>query len=87
MHATFFYDRSKKVVLVQVLNAIELATQGEYRLVPKVHLTVNPAKMKAVGARMVWPEMRDLTVGTRGGRTHLVLNAPPRYVALYLKLA
>jgi hypothetical protein len=87
VHGTFFYDRSRKAVLVQVLNAIELATQGECRPVPKVHLTVNPAKLKVVGARMIWPEARDLSVGTHGGRIHLVLNAPPRYVALHLKLA
>jgi hypothetical protein len=87
VHGTFFYDRSRRLVLVQVLNTIELATAGEYRTVSKVHLTVNPTKLKVGGARMVWPKTQDLAVGTQGGRTHLVLNTLPRYVALYLKLA
>ena len=87
VHGTFFYDRSKRFILVQVLNTEELVTQGELKPAPAVHLFTNPTKVKVTGARVVWPEQADLVVGDRNGKTHIVLPHPARYTALYLKLA
>lgn len=87
VHGTFFYDASKRFILVQVLNTVELATRGELRPAPKVVLRLNPEKMKVTGARVVWPEERDLSVTTEGGLTQIILTNPGRYTALFLKLA
>jgi hypothetical protein len=87
VHGTFFYDRSKRFILVQVLNTVELVTQGEFRPVPKVELRINPSKLKVAGARVVWPKEEDLELGSKEGQTHIVLPNPPRYTALYLNLA
>ncbi len=87
MHGTFAYDSSGRFVLVQVLNTGELALQGEARRIPKVHIWVNPAKLKVIGARVVWPKTQDLPVQVENGKTHIVLTNLERYAALYLKLA
>jgi len=87
VHGTFSWDKSKRFILVQVLNAVELATHGEFRPVPRVVIRVNPAKLKVVGARMVWPKEQDLQVEAGGELTRVVIPTPPRYAALYMKLA
>jgi hypothetical protein len=87
VHGTFFWDKSKKFILVQVLNAVELATQGEFRPVPRVVIRLNPLKVKVTAARLVWPTEQNLPIETGAGSTRLVIPSPPRYVALYLKLA
>lgn len=40
---TFFKNKDKRSLLVQVSNPIELATQGEFRLVPAVETRVERA--------------------------------------------
>jgi hypothetical protein len=87
VHGTFFWDPSKRLILVQILNAEELVSEGEFRPVPRVVIRINPAKLKISGARMVWPEEQDLHVETAGDTTRIVIPSPPRYVALYLKVA
>lgn len=87
VHGTFFYDESRRFILVQVLNTVELATKGEFRLAPTVVLRLNPEKLKVKGARVVWPKERHLSVVTRDGKIQIVLNNPDRYTALFLKLA
>ena len=87
VHGTFFYDKSKRFILVQVLNAVELATQGEFRPVSSVELRINPTKLKVTGARVVWPKEEDLTVINSEGFTRIVLPNPERYMVLYLRLA
>jgi len=87
VHGTFFYDASKRFILVQVLNTVELATEGEFRPAPKVVLRINPKKLNVTGARVVWPKERDLRVTAQGGKTEIILENPGRYTALFLKLA
>jgi hypothetical protein len=87
VHGTFFWDKSKRFVLVQVLNAIELATQGEFRPIPRVVVRANPEKLKVVGARKVWPNEQELKVVTKPNAVEVTLTDVPRYTALYLKLA
>jgi hypothetical protein len=38
VHGTFFWEKDRRSLLVQVLNAIELSTQGEFREVPAVEI-------------------------------------------------
>ena len=45
-----------------MLNTLELATEGEYREIAKVRLGVDANRLKVTGARMVWPEQKDLEV-------------------------
>jgi hypothetical protein len=87
LHGTFFYDPSKRFILVQVLNTIELVTRGELRAAPRVEIRIDPRRMHVVGARIVWPAKKDLEVLTDAGKSLVVLESPPRYTALYLKLA
>ena len=87
VHGTFFYDKSRRYVLVQILNAIELATQAQYVTVPEVEIRVNSERLKVTAARVVWPEERGLAVESRDGKLHVTLPRPERYTALYLKLA
>ena len=87
VHGTFFYDKSKRFILVQVLNAMELATQGEFRPVSNVELRINSTKLKVNGARVLWPKEEDLTVINSEGFTRIVLPNPERYMVLYLRLA
>lgn len=87
VHGTFFRDATKKLLLVQVLNTIELVTQGEFRPAPQVIIKTDPGRLKVTGARLVWPMEKDLEVMTKEGTTQVVLTSPARYSALYLKLA
>ena len=87
VHGTFFRDASEKFILVQVLNTIELVTKGEYRPAPQVIIKVDPARLKVSGARLVWPKEKELEVVSKDGATQVVLAAPSRYIALYLKVA
>jgi hypothetical protein len=87
LHGTFFRDPSKRFVLVQILNAIELATRGEFVDVPYAEIIWNPAKLKISGAHVVWPKAEDLSIVSGGGKTSLRVPFPGRYTALYLKLA
>jgi hypothetical protein len=87
VHGTFFYDPSKRFILVQVLNTIELATRGEIRPAPRVEIRLDPRRLKVAGARVVWPAKKDLPVLMEKGKSLVVLENPPRYTALYLRLA
>jgi hypothetical protein len=86
VHGTFFYDKSKRFIMVQVLNAVELATLGEFRPVSSVELRINPTKLKVSGARVVWPKEEDLTVSSNNGFTRIIIPNPERYTVLFLRL-
>lgn len=86
VHGTFFYDATKRSVLVQALNTAELATRGEICPTPKVEIRVDPHRLPIAGARVVWPRERDLAVVERDGRTSITLENLSRYAALYLRL-
>jgi hypothetical protein len=87
VHGTFFWHADKRFILVQVLNTIELATQGEYRPTPDVAIRTDSSRLKVVRARLVWPQEQELEVVSRDGETQVMLRAPARYSALYLGLA
>jgi hypothetical protein len=87
VHGTFFYDRTKCFVLVQILNTVELLARGKYSGSAKVEIRTNPQKLKVTGARVVWPKTQDLPVDAKGGRSHIAVPNCERYTALYLKLA
>lgn len=86
VHGTFFYDKDRKYILVQVLNTIDLATEGEYRGIPRVVLSVDKKRLDVNGAKAVWPQEENLIVRERNGRKEIVLQNPARYTALFLKL-
>jgi hypothetical protein len=87
LHGTFFWDKSKRFILVQILNGVELATGAELIDVPSAEIRLNPEKLKVSGARIVWPVERSLEVGRDSGRTLISVSKPGRYTALYLRLA
>jgi hypothetical protein len=87
VHGTFFHDEVHRAVLVQILDTVELATKGESRPTPTVEISVDSGRLRIAGARIVWPSERDVAVETREGRTHVVIERPDRYTALYLRLA
>ena len=87
VHGTFFWDASKRFVLVQVLNTIELATQGDLHPAPDIVIHTDPLRLKVVRARLLWPKNQELEVVSKNGRTQVMLRAPARYSAFYLKLA
>jgi len=86
VHATFFWSKDKRSLLVQILNAVELATEGEFRGVPEVRIRLHEAKLKVKAARVVWPQSQDLPVRSASGKTEITLTNPQRYTALQLGL-
>lgn len=87
VHGAFFYDAGKRFVLAQVLNTIELATDGEWRAAPRVTIAVDPARLKVTDARVVYPQTEDLQVETSAGETRVTLTNLRRYATVYLRLA
>jgi hypothetical protein len=87
MHGTFFYDKTRDHILVQVLNTVETAMNGEYRAIPRVNIGVDGKRLEVTGARIVWPKEEDLEVRTQNGHSEVVLQNSSRYTALFLKLA
>lgn len=86
VHGSFFHDAKKDLILVQILDAVQLATKGEMRATPQIELTFDSARLQVTAARAVWPKTRDLAVSRNGGRARIVLDKPDRYTALYLKI-
>jgi hypothetical protein len=86
-HNTFFWDKTRRFILVQALNTLELAADGEVGLACGVTIRIDPGKLKVVSARQVWPAEQDIPVTSRAGRTEVVLPGLERYTALYLKVA
>jgi len=86
VHGTFFWDASKRFILVQVLNTLELVTEGEFRPAGKIVIHTDPARLKVAGTRVVWRKEQELEVLSKGGSTRVEVPAPGRYTALYLKL-
>jgi hypothetical protein len=87
VHGTFFWEKDRRSLLVQVLNAIELATQGEFREVPAVDIRVNSARVKINSAEVLWPAARELPIRNAQGNAKITLPSPARYTALRLQLA
>lgn len=86
VHGTLFYDRNREFILVQVLNTLELATEGEYRGIEQVRIQLDPKRLKIQGAQVVWPEKKELAVKEEHDRTVVILERPARYAAMLLKL-
>jgi hypothetical protein len=87
LHGTLFFDKTGEYVLVQFLNTVEGALEGEYRAVTRLRINVDSKRLKVTGARLVWPHEQDVPVHSRGGRTEVVIENPARYGVLYLKLS
>ena len=87
VHGTFFYDKTRQYILVQVLNTVETAMNGEYRGIPRVKIAVDERRLKVTGAQMVWPTERHLEVRSEHGQSEVIIPNPPRYTAVFLKLA
>jgi hypothetical protein len=87
LHGTFFYDKTRENILVQVLNTSEQALDGEYRASPDVRIRIDGKRLRVTGAHAVWPKEEDFQVGTQQGRAEILLKNPARYSALFLKLA
>jgi len=87
VHGTFFRDESRRAILLQILDTVELATKGEPRPTPNVGISVDSRRLRLAGARVVWPRETELAMDTRGGRTYIAIESPDRYMALYLMLA
>ena len=62
VHGSFFHDVEKGMILVQVLDAVQLATKGEMRPTPPVEIALDAARINVTAARIVWPNVRDLAV-------------------------
>ncbi len=86
VHGTFFFTADRKFILVQVLNTLELATEGEYHNIGNVEISLDASRLPATGARVVWPKEQDLPVTERGGRKRIVLENPSRYTVMLLKV-
>lgn len=87
VHGTFFREKDGRSLLVQVLNAIELATQGEFREVPTVEIRIDSARVKIKSAKLVWPVEQELQIRNTQGHANIILASPVRYTALRLQLA
>ncbi len=87
VHGTFFVDEEKRLILVQMLDAVQLATKGEPRATPNIEITLDADRMRIDAARVVWPAIRDLTIRREGHRTHILIEKPASYSALLLQLA
>ena len=86
LHGSFFYEKSKQFILVQVLNTVELLAKGELQVPIGAEIRVNPNKLRVTGARMVWPKTEDLPLRREAGKTIVVLPKIEPYTALYLRL-
>ncbi len=57
--------------MVQVLNTVETALEGEYRGFPEVSIRVDASRLQVIGARTLWPKEENLdsahTTGAHGG--------------------
>jgi hypothetical protein len=87
VHGTFFHDQARRRILVQILDAVELATKGEPRTTPDVEITLDAARCKVSSAEVVWPKPKKVEVLFDHGRQKIRLGNPGRYVAICLRLA
>jgi Hypothetical glycosyl hydrolase 6 len=87
VHGTFFWEKDERSLLVQVLNAIELSTQGEFREVPAVEIRIDNARVKIKSAKVLWPGEQELPIRNRQGNAEILLPSPARYTALRMQLA
>ena len=86
VHGTFFWEKNDRSILVQILNAIELATQGEFRQVPAVRISVRSETINAKSARVLWPDEQELQIQNHQGYRDVKLSNPARYTLLRLQL-
>ena len=87
LHGSFFREKSGRFLFVQVLNTLELLGKGELRAPLRAEIRVNAKKLKVTGARIVWPQTKDLPLGWEEARRVAVLPEIERYTALFLRLS
>ena len=87
VHGTFFFDKTQRSVLVQVLNAVQLVTDGEPRPARGVVISADPARLKVTAARMLWPRQQALPLARQDkGRLLVTLPELEVYAAVCLQL-
>ncbi len=87
VHGTFFFDKTRRSVLVQVLNAVQLVTDGEPRPARGVVIPADPARLKVAAARMLWPRQQALPLARQDdGRLVVTLPELEVYAAVCLQL-
>jgi hypothetical protein len=86
LHGSFFYDQDKRLILVQALNTLELATKGKFHGPIKAEIRINPKRLNVSAARLVWPSAQDLAIRRTASKMYIPLPGIARYTALYLKL-
>ncbi len=84
VHGSFFWEKGKQSILVQVVNTVEIATNGELLGAPGVAAWINPDKIKVKTARVLFPAEKDLAVASANGRTHIPLPKLERYMVVRL---
>ncbi len=87
LHGSLFFDKSRRFVLVQLLNTVELLAKGKLQTPIRAEIRINPNKLKVTGGRAVWPRTEDIPMRTEAGKTVIVVPRVERYTAIYLRLA
>ncbi len=67
VHGTFFFDTTKKSLLIQVVHTLAAVAEGEQPPAPRVKIRINRSKLNVTAARMLWPKAQDLSVAHRDG--------------------
>jgi hypothetical protein len=86
VHGSFFWEKGNRSILVQVVNTIELATNGELVGAPEVAVWINPEKIELASARVLYPAEKELQLRSKEGRTYIMLPKLDRYMVLRLNL-
>jgi hypothetical protein len=86
VHGTFFFDKTRQSVLVQVLNTVQLVTDGEPRPARGVSIAVDGSRLKVAAARMLWPRQQNLPLARQDGRVVVSLPELEVYTAVRLQL-
>jgi Hypothetical glycosyl hydrolase 6 len=87
VHGTFFWEKDRRSLLAQMLNAIELATEGQFRDVPAVDIRLDTNRVKIRSAKTLWPAELSLPIQQQQGVAKITVRSPQRYTALRLQLA
>lgn len=86
VHGTLFWEDGRRSILVQVLNAIELATGGEFSSVPAVKISLNNEKIRINSARVLWPTEEELAIRSHERFSEIMIPNCARYTAVRLRL-
>ncbi|HLV87820.1 MAG TPA: alpha-amylase family protein [Candidatus Sulfotelmatobacter sp.] len=86
VHGTIFWEKGRRSMLVQLLNAIELATHGEFHGVPSVEIQLDRARVNVKSAVVLWPTEQELPIRNGGSQIQITIPSPSRYTVLRLNM-